>query len=167
MINLLDIILKFIQANTKGAFMIITDGQIKEYIKKNEGKRNKPYKDSLGFLTLGYGHLVLPEDNIDPNKTYSDDFINKLFDKDYEKHKKQAKEFPCFDKLDSVRQAVIIDMCFNMGKWFLSWQNTTKMICNSDWENAANSIINSKYAKQVKGRAVRNAEMIRTGIWVG
>ena len=32
---------------------------LKKRIKKNEGFSQKPYKDQLGFLTIGYGHLIL------------------------------------------------------------------------------------------------------------
>ena len=31
-------------------------------IKKNEGFSSTPYKDQLGFLTIGYGHLILSEE---------------------------------------------------------------------------------------------------------
>ena len=33
---------------------------LKKNIKKNEGYSLKPYKDQLGFLTIGYGHLIIP-----------------------------------------------------------------------------------------------------------
>ena len=35
---------------------------LKERIKKHEGFVNKIYKDSLGFATIGYGHLVTKAD---------------------------------------------------------------------------------------------------------
>ena len=28
----------------------------------NEGFSSKPYKDQLGYLTIGYGHLILPNE---------------------------------------------------------------------------------------------------------
>ena len=31
---------------------------LKKKIKKNEGFRNKPYLDTLGYSTIGYGHLI-------------------------------------------------------------------------------------------------------------
>ena len=33
-----------------------------ERIKKHEGFVNKIYKDSLGFATIGYGHLITASD---------------------------------------------------------------------------------------------------------
>jgi len=35
---------------------------LKKRIKKNEGFSLKPYKDQLGFITIGFGHLVLPKE---------------------------------------------------------------------------------------------------------
>ena len=37
--------------------------ELKERIKEHEGFRSYVYKDSLGFATIGYGHLVTKEDN--------------------------------------------------------------------------------------------------------
>ena len=35
---------------------------LKKRIKSNEGFSSKPYKDQLGYLTIGYGHLILPNE---------------------------------------------------------------------------------------------------------
>ena len=35
---------------------------LKKRIKKNEGFSLKPYKDQLGFTTIGFGHLILPKE---------------------------------------------------------------------------------------------------------
>ena len=37
---------------------------LKKRIKLNEGFSSKPYKDQLGYLTIGYGHLILSNENI-------------------------------------------------------------------------------------------------------
>ena len=36
---------------------------LKKRIKSNEGFSSKPYKDQLGYLTTGYGHLILKDEN--------------------------------------------------------------------------------------------------------
>ena len=46
-------------------------------------------------------------------------------------------------------------MTFNMGS--VRWPRLTKAIENGDFEEAKKEIMNSKYAKQVKKRAVRNS----------
>ena len=37
--------------------------EVKQRIKEHEGFRDTVYSDSLGFATVGYGHLVLPTDD--------------------------------------------------------------------------------------------------------
>ena len=37
---------------------------LKKRIKLNEGFSSKPYKDQLGFLTIGYGHLILSNEEV-------------------------------------------------------------------------------------------------------
>ena len=67
-------------------------------IKKNEGFSSIPYKDQLGFLTIGYGHLILSEEKYlietKPTKTkleklFIQDFKNAV--KDYKKYLKLSK----------------------------------------------------------------------------
>ena len=44
---------------------------LKARIKEHEGFRDQVYKDSLGFATIGYGHLVLPNDPYEEGVTES------------------------------------------------------------------------------------------------
>ena len=58
---------------------------LKKRIKKNEGFSLKPYTDGLGFLTIGYGHLVLPaEKNLLKNKIFKSE-LEKIFENDFNK----------------------------------------------------------------------------------
>ena len=56
--------------------------EVKQRIKKHEGFRDTVYSDSLGFATIGYGHLVLPTDNFVEGVTYPKEQLEVLFDKD-------------------------------------------------------------------------------------
>lgn len=47
-------------------------------------------------------------------------------------------------------------MIFNAGS-LRKWPKLTAAIKSGDWNQAANEILNSKYARQVKNRALRNA----------
>ncbi len=58
---------------------------LKKRIKLNEGFSLKPYKDQLGYLTIGYGHLILSnEKNLFKKKLQKKDF-EKIFEKDFNK----------------------------------------------------------------------------------
>ena len=56
---------------------------VKQRIKEHEGFRDTVYSDSLGFATIGYGHLVLPTDNFVEGVEYSKEELDILFDKDF------------------------------------------------------------------------------------
>ena len=44
--------------------------ELMDRIKKHEGFVNKIYKDSLGKATIGYGHLVLADEQWEDGKEY-------------------------------------------------------------------------------------------------
>ena len=58
---------------------------LKKKIKKNEGFRNKPYLDSLGHPTIGYGHLITNKEKKILKGKFSKKFLLQLFDKDFKK----------------------------------------------------------------------------------
>jgi len=73
--------------------------QLKERIKQHEGFRRTVYSDSLGFATIGYGHLVLPTDNFVEGVEYTKEELDKVFDVDFEKAVNGAKELIGNDSL--------------------------------------------------------------------
>ncbi len=66
--------------------------------------------------------------------------------------------------LNTIRREVIIEMVFNLGMTrFLGFKKLLDAIQKQDWERASSEMLNSKWAAQVKGRAVELAEMMKTG----
>ena len=65
---------------------------VKDRVKEHEGFRDTVYSDSLGFATIGYGHLVLPTDNFVEGVTYPKEQLEALFDKDFEIAETSANE---------------------------------------------------------------------------
>jgi len=52
-------------------------------------------------------------------------------------------------------------MAYNMGPAFIKkWPNFSKQIQRGEYKAAARNMLNTPYAKQVKGRAVRNAQVL-------
>ena len=56
---------------------------IKKRIKAHEGFRDKAYDDSLGIATIGWGHMILPKDNIQLGNKYSIEYLEELFENDF------------------------------------------------------------------------------------
>ena len=57
--------------------------KLKKRIKKNEGFSPKPYKDQLGFLTIGFGHFVLPSEQHLLKKKLSKKELENIFFSDF------------------------------------------------------------------------------------
>ena len=131
---------------------------LNKLILRHEGIRLKPYRDTMGLLTIGIGR------NLDQVGISEDEALY-LFEND----KARAiagirREFEWFDKLDSVRQMVIVDMVFNIGlAGFKMFSKTIAFIRNRRYVEAAAEMLNSQWAGQVGARARELSEMMRTG----
>ncbi len=134
-------------------------GDIVDRIKKNEGLRLQMYKDSLGFPTIGYGHLVKPHEMAQFANGITKEQADMLFAKDFQEHKNAAMRIPSFSEHPKEIQDTLIDMTFNMGNyWYKNWPDTIKKLQAKDYEGVKQAILTSKYATQVKGRALVNAK---------
>ena len=88
---------------------------LKKRIKKNEGFSLKPYKDQLGFTTIGFGHLILPKEQHLIKKSITKKNLEKLFINDFNN---ALSDFNL--KLSSVASnrkdsELLIEMIFQMG----------------------------------------------------
>ena len=88
---------------------------LKFRIKKNEGYSNKPYKDQLGFYTIGYGHLIKPNEKKYFNSTFNKEHFENVFEIDFNKSLKQYNTlfFRKFHK--QAEKELIIEMLFQLG----------------------------------------------------
>jgi lysozyme len=136
---------------------------LKDLLILHEGVVPHAYQDSLGYWTIGVGHLV------DQRKggRLPDEVIWDLLDRDIKD--KQARLFsalPWAKELDEVRKAVLTDMAFNLGIYgLLGFKNTLAAVKEERWQDAARGMLASKWATQVGMRALRLADMMRTGRW--
>ena len=58
--------------------------QVKKEIQEHEGFRDTIYSDSLGFATIGWGHLVKDTDHFEKGKAYSKEELQEVFDSDFD-----------------------------------------------------------------------------------
>jgi lysozyme len=129
----------------------------------HEGRVAHVYKDSLGYWTIGVGHLV------DPRKggKLPEHIIDALLEWDIAEHWHELVErAPWVRELDDVRQAVLLDMAFNLGvTGLLGFHTTLKLVRLRRFVSASVQMLDSKWAGQVKGRAIRLSKMMETGQW--
>jgi lysozyme len=74
------------------------------------------------------------------------------------------RSFPWFEKISTARRLVIISMAFNMGIDKLKeFKKMIRQIESGDFYSASKEMLNSKWAAQVKHRAVRLSEIMEKG----
>ena len=133
--------------------------RIKAQLVRHEGLRLKPYRCTAGKLTIGIGRN-LEDRGISQKEAYA------MLERDIQDCEQWLiDEIPeVYNKLDEVRQSVLLNMCFNLGiKGLLEFKNTLAFIRAGDWERAANGMLASKWAKQVGKRAIELSELMRKG----
>jgi lysozyme len=125
----------------------------------DEGVRNRPYKDTVGKLTIGVGRNL---DDVGVN----DDEIALMLDHDIDEAERTARRVlvGSFDDLTDERKAAIVNMAFNMGFDRLSgFKKCLAAIREGRYAEAADEMLQSKWAQQVGLRAVRLAGAMRNG----
>ena len=88
---------------------------LKLRIKKNEGYSNKPYKDQLGFYTIGYGHLIKKNENHFFHNTYSRKYFEKLFQADFQIALNQYSSLFLNKSFGKKEKELLIEMLFQLG----------------------------------------------------
>lgn len=132
--------------------------RLRARIIKHEGLRLKPYRDTVGKLTLGVGR------NLDDVGITRGEALHML-DNDIARCMADLDaQLSWWRSLDEARHGVLIEMCFNLGiRGLLGFKNTLRAVQEGRYEDAAHGMMHSKWATQVKGRAVTLARIMRTG----
>ena len=89
--------------------------ELKKRIKKNEGYSLKPYKDQLGHLTIGYGHLILPNETYLLKTKTNKAQLNSIFKQDFERALRDYKRFIKQKDHNRKDQELLIEMVYQMG----------------------------------------------------
>lgn len=119
-----------------------------------------PYSDTEGHLTVGYGHLI--ENGI------SEAVADKLLREDILLAEADAQSLlgKSYRLLNRPRQAVLVNMAFNLGLPRLKqFKHMIQEIELGEYASAAREMLDSKWAKQVGDRAIELAKQMRTGRW--
>ena len=136
---------------------------LKTQLRREEGAESCAYQDSLGFWTIGVGRLI------DSRKGggLSNDEIDLLLDNDIKRNYEAVlKALPWVDKLSDARQAVLIEMAFQMGlKGLLQFQRMLGSVEDGQYVEAAAEMVKSRWAMQTPARAYRLASQMETGEW--
>ena len=137
--------------------------EVKERIKKHEGFVNKIYLDSLGKATIGYGHLITPNDNFEEGVEYSKELLDEVFNRDFLIAKRDADELLQDISIVENAHGIIIEMVFQLGKTGVSkFKKMFTALSVGDYNEAANQMLDSQWRKQTPKRCEELAEQIRS-----
>ena len=134
-----------------------------EMLKRHEGVRSKVYLCSAGYETIGVGR------NISANGLgLSGDEVDYLLENDIVRVIKElSSEYPWFKDLDDVRKDAMIDISFNLGATRLrGFKRALAAMEVADYKMAAKEFLDSKWSRDVKGRATELCYMIEMGSYL-
>lgn len=124
----------------------------------DDRRRFKLFRDSVGVWTIGWGT------NVETISREEADYL--LANRLNESVEALASAFVWFKTLDSVRQAAVANIFYNLGLTrFLTFEKALRAMAKKDYGRAADEFFDSKWATQVGHRAVELTDQIRTGEW--
>lgn len=124
----------------------------------HEGLRLKPYRDTVGKLTIGVGR------NLD-DVGISKEEAAVLLDNDLDRTVAALSvALPWLGSLDEPRQRVLVNMAFNLGvPGLLKFERTLEHVRAGRYADAAGEMLSSKWAGQVGRRAIELSKTMRDG----
>ena len=125
-------------------------------MKQSEGFRESVYKDILGIDTIGYGFaikdLVLSEKISDMIlKEKVEALIGRI-----------ENTFDWFVEMPPEVQSVIVECCYQLGLYgFSNFKKTISHLKEKEFKQAADEMLDSRWAKQTPNRANMLAQIVR------
>ena len=141
---------------------------VKARIKAHEGYRLEPYKDTLGFLTGGWGHKILGGEEVPESEAG----WQELFDKDFDIALKGANklieehlENTLYSDLPQIKKAIVqsilIEMCFQLGQAGVGkFKNMFKYLGQCNFKRASQEMLDSRWHEQTKARCIELSTII-------
>ena len=130
---------------------------LEDRIKRHEGCRNTPYKDSEGIMTVGYGR------NLEA-VPFTQDEMDLMFKNDFERARKGAESFYVYEFLNRARRGVLIEMVFQMGTAGVkNFKKFRAAALQQKWQEAHDEMLDSRWHDQTPERARELATIFLRG----
>jgi lysozyme len=145
----------------------------------HEGLKLQVYQDTLGIDTIGIGRNLedrgITQEELDDLDIPTIDHVYEygiteadavyLATNDVQIVEEElVRAHPCVDRLDSVRQLILMDMAFNMGVPRLcKFKKMWNAIHEEQFDVAAKEMLDSRWANQVKSRSTKLANAMHNG----
>lgn len=131
---------------------------MKAELERDEGRKAKPYVDTVGRATIGIGRNLT-------DVGLSGKEIEMLLENDIQRCMTDLDAMlPWWRDLDEVRQRVLLNMCFQLGiRGLTGFKTALSSVHAGNYDGAAEGMLESLWARQTPARAKRMADMMRTG----
>lgn len=133
-----------------------------------EGFSATPYRDHLGYPTIGYGRLLSKDTKsplpvISTTKEQERPWVDKRIQ---EVIMSLSLKFPsAWGKCNDVRKAVLISCAYQLGVAGISaFKNMWKALDEGNFKEASAQMMSSLAARQTSNRWKRQSKMMETGI---
>lgn len=141
-------------------------------LNREEGYSEKPYYCSAGYPTIGIGKRIGPKGaplsqyQFTVSKQLAAVWLSEELQQKVADMSAHANIMAAMVACNDARKAILISMAYQMGADGLAkFNNTLKAVAEQRWNDAANGMLNSAWAKQTPNRAARHAEQMKTGEW--
>lgn len=141
-------------------------------LERHEGVKLTSYLCPAGKVTIGVGHNLearpVPGIPCEVGHTITSDQARRLLIRDLADFDRALNDaLPWVSSLDDARYGVLLNMAFNLGVHGLrGFRRMLAAVSSGRYDVAAAEMLNSVWARQVKGRALELAQQMRTGEWV-
>jgi len=129
-----------------------------DFITKEEGARNKAYKDTKGLWTIGVGHLIKDDEKDLINATLTNDQVEELLRSDL-KWCSEAVESSVKVPLSQNQFDALYSLCFNIGATAFKNSTVVKRINANDLKGAADAILMWNKPAVLENRRKREKEL--------
>ena len=146
-----------------------------DQLKRHEGYRKRMYLCTAGKETIGFGYNLkanpLHLSSLEIGNAYKNGMneveAERILKLMISKCVDQLEEaIPFINKLDTVRQDCLINMCFNMGMvGLLKFKKSLLLIEAGEYSQASIELLNSKWAKDVGNRALELSTQMKSGAY--
>ena len=130
-----------------------------ESVKESEGFRDKVYKCTEGFDTIGYGFAI-------KDLILEEDICDMILERKLEKLiERTDKKFPFLRGLPLDKSEVVYEMVYQMGLSGVSkFKKMLKALEAEDYEKSATEMLDSRWAKQTPNRALKLSNIMKGSI---
>lgn len=136
---------------------------LRDDIARHEGLRLVPYRDTLGYWTIGYGHCISPNPQLLASEAekrvaplpWTKDRAEQQLDLDIAHTKLELfKQAPWIEQWPPQVQEALIEMAFQMGVGgVLQFRTMLSRLAAEDYDGARQAALDSRWATQTPERA--------------